>query len=116
VVAVYAAPSWRGDDGLEFLRVVAALVACGREVVLLETADVLVSGRDLPDEAERILEHLAAFGVRPETPDEADLAAAVGEGASLLRLGDPGRTGTPPLAVDPDPVTLRAAGQVIRSA
>lgn len=67
ILAVYAAPAWRGADALEFLRVVAALVACGHPVRLEQTRAGL-SGDDLPDEAERILEQLAAFGVTPRTP------------------------------------------------
>ena len=78
ILVIYAAPDWRGADALEFLRVVAALVACGHPVRLEQTAAGL-SGDDLPDGAEQILEQLAAFGVVPEpaADDPLDLPRAV---------------------------------------
>ena len=69
ILAVYAAPAWRGADALEFLRVVAALVACDHPVRLEQTREGL-TGDDLPDEAERILDQLASFGVTPRAPAE----------------------------------------------
>ena len=104
---LYAGAAWRGEDALELLRVAAALVACGHPVNLTETGGVL-TGDDLPDEAERILDQLAAFGVVPRPFEPRALAAC----RAVLRLGAAGRSGIPPLAVGPDAVA--EAGQVIR--
>ena len=105
VLVLYAAAVWRGEDALELLRVTAALVACGHVVRLRQTADVL-TGADLPDEAERILDQLAAFGVVPEPLGAEEL----GEARAVLRLGAADRAGIPPLAVG-EPIA--EAGQVI---
>jgi len=111
IVVLYAAPVWRGEDALEMLRVAAALVACGHPLRLAETSPVL-SGDDLPDEAERILDQLAEFGVVPEPFTPETLAAA----RSVLRLGAADRSGRPPLASgpDPDPRVVHEAGQFTR--
>jgi hypothetical protein len=105
ILVVYAAPVWRGEGALELLRVCAALVACGHAVRLAQTTDVL-TGEDLPDEAERILEQLAAFGVVPEPFESASVAGA----RAVLRLGAADRAGIPPLAVGR---LIAEAGQVV---
>lgn len=111
ILVVHAAPDGRDEDALELLRVAAALVACGHPVRLMETAPVL-TGDDLPDEAERILEQLAAFDVVPEPFD----ATALGSARSVLRLGAADRTGSPPLAVGGHLTSsvVRDAGQIVR--
>ena len=105
ILVLYAADTWRGEDALELLRVTAALVACGHAVVLRQTAGVLTDD-DLPDEAARIVDQLAAFGVVPE-PLEAEALHGV---RAVLRLGTTDRPGIPPLAVGE---LIAAAGQVI---
>ena len=70
-------------------------MACGHAVRLAETDGVL-TGDDLPDEAERILELLAAFGVVPE-PFEPDSASP--RRAPSCASAPPIVSGIPPLAV-----------------
>ena len=105
ILVLYAADTWRGEDALELLRVTAALVACGHAVEVRETSGVL-TGDDLPDEAERLLEQLAAFSVVPG-PFEAQ---ALHRARAVLRLGAANRPGIPALAVG---ASIADAGQVI---
>lgn len=105
ILVLYAADTWRGEDALELLRVTAALVACGHAVALRQTTAVL-SDDDLPDEATRILDQLAAFDVVPEPFEPSALRGA----RAILRLGAASRPGIPPLAVGEE---LAEAGQVI---
>ena len=90
----------------------AALVACGHAVLLREVEAVL-RGEELPDEAERILEQLAALGVSPRRLAARDLEST----PSILRLGAPDRRSEPSLLVSNEAAVdaLLAAGQVIRN-
>lgn len=121
ILAIWTAPRWRERDGLEFLRIVAALVAYERDVRLIECGagrGVLASD-DLSAEAERYLEAIAASGVVPTALDDEELVAAVREGAAIVRLGAVDRSGEPALLeVGPeasDARALRHAGQVIHA-
>ena len=111
ILLIHAGDAWSGDDGLEWLRVAAALVATGHTVRLAETSPVL-GGDDLPDAAERIVEQLAAFGIEPEPLAPGMLEAA----RAVLRVGPPGRPGTPPVAsvTEAGETAWREAGQLVR--
>jgi len=118
------------DPGVEVLvRLCVGLVAAGCEVALLEAGPghgVLSGERAKPDEVERQLEGLAAFGVDPVPVTAADLGAHLGRATDVLRAADPARTGTPEVLVVDDaylagvnaPDLVRAlcdAGQVLRA-
>ena len=120
----------RLDAGVEeALRLVAALVAGGGAVTLVEVgrgAGLLSAAAALPDELERTLEGLAAFGTVPRPVDAATLRQLLGQSGRLLRVADADRRGTPALAVVdaawlvhvPDPALILAfedAGQLIRA-
>ena len=111
ILLIHAGDAWAGEDGLEWLRVAAALVATGHTVRLVETAPVL-DGDDLPDGAGRIVEQLAAFGIEPEPLAPGMLEAA----RAVLRLGPPGRSGTPSVAsvAEVGEAAWCQAGQLVR--
>jgi hypothetical protein len=111
------------EEGVEFLRVLAAMVAVGRSFPLLTLAagTAALAADDLPETAERYLEAMAELGVRPTEADEATLRRAIEGCGALLRLADPARVGLPPvLALDPralpeEPLVplLLSAGQLV---
>ncbi|MHC5011065.1 MAG: hypothetical protein ACYTG6_08965 [Planctomycetota bacterium] len=123
-LAVFAASSCRGGDALEFLRVVAALAACGHGVDFVAAGEgvAALASEDVPDDVDRYLESLAAVGIAPRALAPAQLAHAANACAALLRFGDPSRPADPPLlewspgaAVDAG-ASLIEAGQVIHVA
>jgi hypothetical protein len=112
------APSLSG--AAEFLRVVAALRAVGCDATLVSAAgDAPDADGPDADEARRLLDTLAADGLVRRGQD--GLAAALAACDALLVLGDPGRSGTPPVlrlsrGEAPSERELRAlpeAGQVV---
>jgi acetylornithine/succinyldiaminopimelate/putrescine aminotransferase len=121
VLALWAAPRWREQDGLEFLRILAALVAYGHEVRLVESTAGrgVLAGAELSTEAEAYVDALAASGVVPTTLADEALVTAVRTSKAIVRLAPDDRTGEPALLeAGADGVTARAvcqAGQVFVS-
>jgi hypothetical protein len=114
------------EEGVEFLRVLAAMVAVGRGFPLLTLGGgtAALAAGDLPETAERYLDAMADLGVRPTEGDEAALRRAITGCGALLRRADPARVGLPALlALDPTnlpdeplvPLVL-SAGQVVVAA
>ncbi|MFV1958387.1 MAG: hypothetical protein ACC662_03125 [Planctomycetota bacterium] len=99
VVGVFCAPEGGGADVREFLRVLAALVACGQPCQLVTTGGArdALAGDDLDEEAGQLLEGLAAFGVRPVHLEGPALLARLEGASALLRFGAGDRTGVPSL-------------------
>jgi hypothetical protein len=98
VVAVCAAPRADGPAATEFLRVLAALRACGRAVALFEVGrgvGALSADAALSTEGSRYLDALEAEGVVPRA--DGDLAAALEAACGLVLLPDPDRAGRPAL-------------------
>jgi hypothetical protein len=99
-------------DGLELLRVVAAAAATGCPVTLAETGAGcgVLSQDDLDDEALRLLDALAAVGVRPEP-----LGDPLPDADAVLVKADPARRAVPALVTlrKTDAAALAEAGQVV---
>lgn len=119
----------RFDAGvLEFLRLCTGLVAGGGALTLVEVGKgggLVSAGRGVPGPAERYLEGLASFDVRPHRVDAAELRDLLVGCGRFLRVADADRRGTPELVVVdgawlmhvPDPSLVLAfeeAGQLIR--
>ncbi|MDF1701562.1 MAG: hypothetical protein P1V36_10450 [Planctomycetota bacterium] len=119
----------RLDAGaLEWLRLCTGLVAAGGALTLVEVgkgAGLFSRARDLPEEAERQLEGLAAFEVVPRAVEAPALRELLVASQRVLRVASPARRGTPALVVIdgpwlmhvPDPALVLAfeeAGQLIR--
>lgn len=117
------------EPPVEALRLAVGLVAGGHTVRLLEAGSgrgVLSASDDLPEEAEGYLRGLAEFDVTPEPADAATVRTALLASHSVMRIGDPARSGEPTvLELTDDAIRsssddelialLAAAGQVIRS-
>ncbi len=123
VLAIAAAPRADGHEGTEFLRVLVALRACGRDVTLLEAGagtGSLTGDADLSTEGERYLTALREEGVVARASGDDEIAAALAQAEAVVLLPDPSRPGIPPLlripkGVRPGPEALAdllRAGQV----
>lgn len=121
ILALFAAGTV-DRDAVEWLRLVAALVAVGRGVRVVEVGPGrgVLSGDDLPAEAERTLAALAGFDVVPETLPDPDVLALLAAAPAVLRCAQRTRPGEPALLELGDGSTsleaLVAAGQVVRRA
>jgi hypothetical protein len=126
-LAVMAAPAV--DAGvLEFLRVCVGVVAGGGRLDLVEVgrgAGVLDADGATTDDAQRYLQGLASFDVRPRGAPTAELRNLLADCDRLLRVAAPDRSGTPDLVLvtpawlaavcDDDLLrTVEDAGQLLR--
>ena len=128
-LAVFAAPTVDTPEALEWLRVIAALVATGDAPRLVEIGQGV--GRlaldAVGDETARVLETLASFDVVPEALAPAELVLALAACSRLVRIAAPDRSGQPALLVlddarisagrlDPEALSrdVLEAGQAVR--
>jgi len=99
VLALVAAPRADTAAATEFLRVLAAARAVGREVAIVEVGRgvgaLSAAEPDLTEEGARTLAALAEDGVVPR--GDADPAAEMAAAEAILVLPDPARTGMPPV-------------------
>lgn len=120
IIAVFAAPRADTPEAEGFLRLLAALVACGHPLRLLAHGAGLgvLGGQAVSDEADRYLEGLAAFQIEVEALAPEEVLELVVEAPALLRFGDPLRAASPALLrIDqgaPSATALAEAGQVVR--
>ncbi len=117
VLALLVGPAGKGTEALEFLRLVAGLVAHGETLRLAILGGAGWAADDeRHDEIDRHLEALRAFDVVPTPLAESDLSAAIAAASSVICHPDPTRSGEPPV-LEATPTTptaqLEAAGQVI---
>lgn len=130
VLAIFSASSVATPEALEFLRLLAGIVACGGEAVLVEVANgfAAFAHEDVPDEVQRYLDALASSGVTPSRPSRAELRAALKGAGAVMRQGRHGRVGKPYVLVLTDSLLwddsrtddeiyfdVIGAGQVIRT-
>jgi len=127
-LAIVAAPRM-GPGVEEFVRICVGFVAGGGGLTLLEVGPargLLSSGRNLPDEVERGLEGLAAFGIAAGPATAEELVDLLRGCERVVRVAAPDRRGTPPVSwiddayleeVDAQELLrdLVDAGQVIRA-
>jgi hypothetical protein len=125
VLAVVAAPL-RGEDGVEFLRCLAAVVASGGSVDLREVCEGLASAPP-GSPMERYLDALASFGTTASLLEERDLRRRLADAGAVLRYGAPAEPSAALLLIDErsleDPDLddaawrdrLVSAGQVVRT-
>ena len=98
VLAIAATADLATPEATEFLRVLAALRALDRGVVLVEAGDgvgTLTGEPELTVDGARYLEALVEDGVTPLPAG--DIAARIDEAADVLVLANPSRTGIPSL-------------------
>ena len=118
-LAIWAADRWIERTGIEFLRIVMALVATGREVFLVEAGrgHGALSGDEISEEGKSYLGALADSGIHPTEIDDASLTHAAGTVDAIVRVGEPDRAAEPGvLVIDGETVdgsTVLVAGQVI---
>ena len=124
-LAVFAAPDAGTSAVAEWLRVVAALVACGENPVLAVLPGCELDPEALTSDAARTLETLSDLGVVPRAVGAATLVQAASAACRIVCIGPPDR-GDDVFVIDDaalsaarrDPAAflthLTTAGQVIR--